>query len=72
MKLLNLFLRENSSTILVKTERKRWKQGMPQAEYDWFVRPLLNLGTEAEVLAPDTLRHLMRQAALDSARRYAV
>jgi hypothetical protein len=29
------------------------------------------LGSEAEVLAPDTLQHLMRQAAPDSAHRYA-
>ena len=43
----------------------------PPAEYDWLVRTLLNLGPEAEVLAPDTLRHLVRQAALDIAHRYA-
>ena len=43
----------------------------PPTEYDWLVRTLLNLGSEAEVLAPDTLRHLMRQAALDIAQRYA-
>ncbi len=43
----------------------------PPTEYHWLVRTLLHLGSEAEVLAPDTLRHLVRQAALDIARRYA-
>ena len=43
----------------------------PPTEYDWLVRTLLNLGSEAEVLAPDSLRLLVRQAALDIARRYA-
>lgn len=43
----------------------------PPAEYDWLVRTLLNLGSEAEVLAPDILRHLVQQAALDIVRRYA-
>ncbi len=42
----------------------------PPAEYDWLVRTLLGLGSEAEVLAPDTLRNLVRQAALDISRRY--
>jgi predicted DNA-binding transcriptional regulator YafY len=42
----------------------------PPTEYDWLVRTLLNLGFEAEVLAPDTLRHLVRQAALDIAHHY--
>jgi predicted DNA-binding transcriptional regulator YafY len=42
----------------------------PPTEYDWLVRTLLNLGPEAEVLAPNSLRHLVRQAALDIARRY--
>ncbi len=43
----------------------------PQAEYGWLVRTLLGLGPEAEVLAPDTLRQLVRQAALDIVHRYA-
>lgn len=43
----------------------------PPAEYDWLVRTLLNLGSEAEVLAPDILRHLVQQAALDIVRHYA-
>jgi predicted DNA-binding transcriptional regulator YafY len=43
----------------------------PQAEYGWLVRTLLGLSPEAEVLAPDTLRQLVRQAALDMAHRYA-
>ncbi len=43
----------------------------PPGEYDWLVRTLLGLGSEAEVLAPDTLRQLLRQAALDIAHYYA-
>jgi len=42
----------------------------PPTEYDWLVRTLLGLGSEAEVLAPDTLRQLLRQAALDIAHHY--
>jgi len=42
----------------------------PPGEYDWLVRTLLSLGSEAEVLAPDNLRHLMRQAALDIFHQY--
>ena len=42
----------------------------PPTEYDWLVRTLLNLGSDATVLAPDTLRHLVQQAALDIAHRY--
>lgn len=33
------------------------------AEYDWLVRILLNLGTEAQVEAPEALRRALRQAA---------
>jgi len=40
-------------------------------EYDWLVRTLLGLGSEAEVLAPDSLQQLLRQAALDIAHHYA-
>jgi predicted DNA-binding transcriptional regulator YafY len=43
----------------------------PPTEYDWLVRTLLNLGSDATVLAPDTLRHLVQQAALDIAHHYA-
>ena len=43
----------------------------PPGEYDWLVRTLLGLGSEAEVLAPDSLRQLLRQAALDIAHHYA-
>ena len=43
----------------------------PPGEYDWLVRTLLGLGSEAEVLAPETLRQLLRQAALDIAFHYA-
>ncbi len=42
----------------------------PESEYDWLVRTLLGLGAEAEVLAPDSLRSLVRQAAEDIAGRY--
>ena len=42
----------------------------PPGEYDWLVRTLLGLGSEAEVLAPDSLRQLLRQAALDIAHHY--
>ena len=43
----------------------------PPGEYDWLVRTLLGLGAEAEVLAPDTLRQLLRQAAMNIANHYA-
>lgn len=43
----------------------------PPAEYSWLIRTMLSLGPDAEVLAPDTLRDLVRQAALDIASRYA-
>ena len=42
----------------------------PPAEYDWLVRTLLSLGPDAEVLAPDTLRRRVQQAAQEIARRY--
>lgn len=42
----------------------------PPTEYDWLVRTILNLGPDAAVLAPDTLRHLVQQAALDIVNRY--
>ena len=42
----------------------------PPTEYDWLVRTLLSLGPDAEVLAPDELRELVRQAAQDIANRY--
>lgn len=42
----------------------------PPAEYDWLVSTLLGLGSEAEVLTPVILRHLVRQASLDISRRY--
>jgi predicted DNA-binding transcriptional regulator YafY len=43
----------------------------PPTEYDWLLRTLLSLGPDAEVLAPDTLRNLVHQAAQDIANRYA-
>ena len=43
----------------------------PPTEYDWLVRTLLSLGPDAEVLAPDTLRKRVQEAAQDIARRYA-
>ena len=42
----------------------------PPTEYNWLVRTLLSLGPDAEVLAPDALRDLVRQAAQDIANRY--
>jgi predicted DNA-binding transcriptional regulator YafY len=42
----------------------------PPTEYNWLVRTLLSLGPVAEVLAPDALRDLVRQAAQDIATRY--
>jgi len=42
----------------------------PPTEYDWLVRTLLSLGPDAEVLAPDALRELVRQSARDIANRY--
>lgn len=43
----------------------------PPSEYDWLVRTLLSLGPDAEVLAPDTLRQRVQEAARDIVRRYA-
>ena len=39
-------------------------------EYDWLVRVLLSLGTDACVLAPESLRAHIRQEALEIARYY--
>lgn len=39
-------------------------------EYDWLVRRLLGLGTDAEVLAPETLRRRVLQAAQEIAQHY--
>lgn len=44
----------------------RW----PPAENDWLARMLLSLGPDAEILAPDELRDLVRQMAQDIANRY--
>jgi predicted DNA-binding transcriptional regulator YafY len=44
----------------------RW----PPAENDWLARLLLSLGPEAEVLAPEDLRTLIGQMALEIANRY--
>ena len=43
----------------------------PESEYEWLAQTMLALGSEAEVLAPDSLRSLVRQAALRIANRYA-
>jgi predicted DNA-binding transcriptional regulator YafY len=43
----------------------------PPTEYAWLIRTMLSLGPDAEILAPDELRSLVRQAALDIANRYA-
>jgi predicted DNA-binding transcriptional regulator YafY len=43
----------------------------PESEYSWLISTLLSLGPDAEVLAPDSLRALVRQAALNIAYRYA-
>jgi predicted DNA-binding transcriptional regulator YafY len=43
----------------------------PPTEYDWLVRTLLSLGSDAEVLSPSALRGLVRQIAQDIANRYA-
>jgi predicted DNA-binding transcriptional regulator YafY len=43
----------------------------PPAEYDWLVRTLLSLGPDAELLAPNTLRQRILQAAQDIAHRYS-
>jgi predicted DNA-binding transcriptional regulator YafY len=42
----------------------------PPSEYGWLVRTLLSLGPDAEVMAPGTLRDLMRQAAMAIVSRY--
>ncbi|QBD78047.1 YafY family transcriptional regulator [Ktedonosporobacter rubrisoli] len=44
----------------------RWR---PE-EYDWIVRTLLQLGTEARVLAPEDLRLRVQQAIKDLAEHY--
>lgn len=43
----------------------------PPTEYAWLIRTMLSLGPDAEILAPDELRNLVKQAALDIANRYA-
>jgi predicted DNA-binding transcriptional regulator YafY len=43
----------------------------PPAEYAWLIRTMLSLGSDAEILAPDTLRSLVRQVAQDIVDRYA-
>ncbi|MHB8598676.1 MAG: helix-turn-helix transcriptional regulator [Ktedonobacteraceae bacterium] len=45
----------------------RWR---PE-EYDWLVRVLLSLGTDAQVLAPESLRVHIQQVAQEIARHYA-
>lgn len=40
-------------------------------EYDWLVRVLLSLGTDAKVLAPEELRVRVQQEAQEIARHYA-
>lgn len=39
-------------------------------EYDWLIRILLSLGTDAKVLAPDTLRARLQQKAQEIADSY--
>ena len=43
----------------------------PPARYDWLVHTMLGLENDAEVLAPDTLRQRIHEAAQAIARRYA-
>ncbi|MGB8344903.1 MAG: YafY family protein [Ktedonobacteraceae bacterium] len=43
----------------------------PPSEYDWLVHTILSLENDAEVLAPDTLRQRIHEAAQAIARRYA-
>ena len=43
----------------------------PPTEYAWLIHTMLSLGPDAEILAPDELRTLVRKAALDIANRYA-
>jgi predicted DNA-binding transcriptional regulator YafY len=43
----------------------------PPTEYSWLIRTMLGLGPDAEVLAPDALRSLVRRAALDITDRHA-
>ncbi len=40
-------------------------------EYDWLMRVLLSLGTDAHVIAPETLRTRMREEVLAIARFYS-
>ncbi len=46
------------------------KVRLRQEEYDWLVRILLSLGTEARVLAPEELRIRVQQAAREIASHY--
>jgi predicted DNA-binding transcriptional regulator YafY len=39
-------------------------------EYDWLVRILLNLGTDAKVLEPETLRERLQQKAQEIVDSY--
>lgn len=43
----------------------------PPTEYDWLVRTALHLGSDADVLAPVSLRQRIREAAQEIARRYS-
>jgi predicted DNA-binding transcriptional regulator YafY len=43
----------------------------PFHEYDWLVRTLLSLGPDAQVLAPQSLRQQLYQAARAIAQQYA-
>jgi predicted DNA-binding transcriptional regulator YafY len=42
----------------------------PPSEYDWLVQTALQLGSDADILAPESLRELIREAAKEIARRY--
>jgi len=46
------------------------KVHLRREEYDWLVRILLSLGTDAKVLAPEELRRRVQQAAQEIASHY--
>jgi predicted DNA-binding transcriptional regulator YafY len=60
-----------ASRLQQKDEEEGWlKVRLRPEEYDWLVRILLSLGTDAMVLAPEELRLRVQQAAQEIAYNY--
>jgi predicted DNA-binding transcriptional regulator YafY len=61
-----------ASRLQHKGEGEGWlSMRLRPEEYDWLVRVLLSLGTDAKVLAPVELRMRVQQAAEEIACHYA-